>query len=160
MIENCKLSPGLFLAYKLCLYNILCSSPCRFAIGNEATGWCSEGCQAIVDTGTCQLTIPRQYFDTFLQAVGAEEYNGELLVNCNNVQNMPTITFVINGAQFPLPPSAYVANNDGYCTVVVEPTYLASQSGEPLWILGDVFLKEYYSVFDMANNRVGFALSA
>uniref|UniRef100_G1KVT2 Peptidase A1 domain-containing protein n=1 Tax=Anolis carolinensis TaxID=28377 RepID=G1KVT2_ANOCA len=132
----------------------------EFAIGNEATGWCSEGCQAIVDTGTCQLTIPRQYFDTFLQAVGAEEYNGELLVNCNNVQNMPTITFVINGAQFPLPPSAYVANNDGYCTVVVEPTYLASQSGEPLWILGDVFLKEYYSVFDMANNRVGFALSA
>ncbi|XP_042321058.1 pepsin B-like [Sceloporus undulatus] len=132
----------------------------EFAIGDEATGWCSEGCQAIVDTGTCQLTIPQQYFDTFLQAVGAEEYDGELLVNCNDVQNMPTITFVINGSQFPLPPSAYVTSKDGYCTVVVEPTYLPSQSGEPLWILGDVFLKEYYSVFDMANNRVGFALSA
>ncbi|XP_060087413.1 pepsin B-like [Heteronotia binoei] len=132
----------------------------EFAIGSQATGWCSQGCQAIVDTGTCQLTVPGQYIGSFLQAVGAEEYNGEYVVNCNDVQNMPTITFVINGSQFPLPPSAYVSTNNGYCYVAIEPTYLPSPNGQPLWILGDVFLKEYYSVFDMANNRVGFAPSA
>ncbi|XP_077190642.1 pepsin B-like [Paroedura picta] len=132
----------------------------EFAIGSQATGWCSQGCQAIVDTGTCQLTVPEQYIGSFLQAVGAEQYNGEYVVNCNDVQSMPTITFVINGSEFPLPPSAYVSNNNGYCYVAIEPTYLPSSNGQPLWILGDVFLKEYYSVFDMANNRVGFALSA
>ncbi|XP_028587865.2 pepsin B-like [Podarcis muralis] len=132
----------------------------EFAIGDEATGWCSEGCQGIVDTGTCQLTIPQQYIGTFLQAIGAEQYNGEYVVNCNNVQNMPTITFVINGVQFPLPPSAYISESNGYCIAGIETTYLASSNGQPLWILGDVFLKEYYSVFDMANNRVGFAPSA
>lgn len=49
---------------------------------------------------------------------------------------------------------------NGYCTLGIEATYLPSPTGQPLWILGDVFLREYYSVYDMANNRVGFAYSA
>lgn len=53
-----------------------------------------------------------------------------------------------------------LVQNNGYCTVGVEPTYLPSPNGQPLWILGDVFLRAYYSVYDMGNNRVGFATAA
>ncbi|XP_009463895.1 PREDICTED: gastricsin [Nipponia nippon] len=132
----------------------------EFAIGQSATGWCSQGCQAIVDTGTFQVTVPQQYLSSFLQALGAQETSYGYAVDCNEVLNMPPITFVINGAHLPLYPSAYVSNNNGYCTLGIEVTYLPSQNGQPLWILGDVFLKEYYTVFDMANNRIGFAPSA
>ncbi|KAM9217289.1 gastricsin [Leptosomus discolor] len=132
----------------------------EFAVGQSVTGWCSQGCQAIVDTGTYMLTMPQQYMYSFLEAVGAQETSYGYAVDCNTVQSLPTITFIINGYQLPLPPSAYILNSNNYCTVGVEATYLPSQNGQPLWILGDVFLKEYYSVFDMANNRVGFATSA
>ena len=46
------------------------------------------------------------------------------------------------------------------CVVAITPTYLPSQNGQPLWIFGDVFLRSYYSVYDRAYNRVGFATAA
>ncbi|KAK6472011.1 gastricsin-like isoform X2 [Huso huso] len=136
-----------------------------FSINNQETGWCSGGCQAIVDTGTSLLTCPQQYLGYLQQYIGAQaNENGEYIIDCNNLANMPTISFNINGVNFPLPPSAYtiVNNQNGqqYCTSGIMGTYLPSQNGQPLWILGDVFLRQYYSVYDRQNNSVGFAAAA
>ncbi|CAI9559194.1 unnamed protein product [Staurois parvus] len=132
-----------------------------FSINGQATGWCSQGCQAMVDTGTSLLTIPQQFLGNFLQYVGAQQsQSGEYYVNCNNVQNLPPISFTIGGNQFSIPPSGYILQINGYCVVGFESTYLPSRNGQPLWILGDVFLRQYYSVYDLGNNQVGFAAMA
>ncbi|KAM9319228.1 gastricsin-like [Gastrophryne carolinensis] len=132
-----------------------------FAVNGQATGWCSQGCQGIVDTGTSLLTAPQSVFADVMQYIGAQEdQSGEYLVNCDSIQNLPTLSFTISGTSFPLPPSAYILQNNGYCSVGIMPTYLPSQNGQPLWILGDVFLRQYYSVYDLGNNQVGFATAA
>ncbi|KAJ8003091.1 hypothetical protein DPEC_G00165770 [Dallia pectoralis] len=136
-----------------------------FQVNGQATGWCGQGCQGMVDTGTSLLTAPSQFLGSLMQSIGAQEnQNGEYVVDCSQINNLPTLTFVMNGANFPLPPSAYILqkNQGGYlvCTVGIMPTYLPSRNGQPLWILGDVFLREYYSVYDRINNQVGFATAA
>ncbi|XP_030077407.1 gastricsin [Microcaecilia unicolor] len=128
------------------------------SINGQATTWCSQGCQAIVDTGTIQLNIPATYMAYLLPYLGIQQdANGGYPVNCNNIQSLPTLTFNINGVNFPIPPSAYISQDNGYCSAIFLSMDLQSPNGQPLWILGDVFLKEYYAVFDVGNNRVGFA---
>ncbi|KAI5623823.1 cathepsin D precursor [Silurus asotus] len=129
-------------------------------ISGQQTGWCSQygGCQAIVDTGTPSLTAPSSFLSSMMQSIGAQQNSyGEYAVDCSQVNNLPTLTFTISGTNLPLPPSAYVQNQGGYCIIDITPTYLPSQNNQPMWILGDVFLRVYYSVYDRANNQVGFA---
>lgn len=45
----------------------------RFAVEQSARSWCSQGCQAIVDTGTFLLTVPQEYIESILEALGAQE---------------------------------------------------------------------------------------
>ncbi|KAG8451070.1 hypothetical protein GDO86_003378 [Hymenochirus boettgeri] len=128
----------------------------EFSINGQATGWCSQGCQAIVDTGTTQLNIPQSYMTQLLPYLGIQQ-SGSYSVNCNDLQSMPTLSFTINGVSFPLPPSAYIEQENGYCYANFLDISLPAQNGQPMWILGDVFLRQYYSIFDFGNNRIGFA---
>ncbi|KAL0970627.1 hypothetical protein UPYG_G00244680 [Umbra pygmaea] len=132
-----------------------------FQVNGHKRNWCSQGCQAIVDTGTSYLTAPQSVMRSLIQSIGASQNQyGQFEVDCSQVKKLPTLTFTISGVKFPLPPSAYIEKIQGVCLVAISQTYLLSQNGQPLWILGDVFLKEYYSVYDRTKNRVGFATAA
>nr|ABS76468.1 progastricsin [Dicentrarchus labrax] len=136
-----------------------------FQINGQDTGLCSQGCQSVVDTGTSSLTAPQQILGTIMQAIGAQQSQyGAYMVDCSQVNNLPTLSFVISGVALPLPPSAYIKqqyqNGYQYCLVDIYPTYLPPRNGQPLWIFGDVFLREYYSIYDRTNSRVGFATAA
>ncbi|XP_043356287.1 gastricsin-like isoform X4 [Dermochelys coriacea] len=130
-----------------------------FSVDGQSTGWCRSGCQGIVDTGTSLLTAPQEIFVQLMEDIGAQENGyGEYVVSCSSIDSMPTISFTISGTSFPLSPSAYVLqSNSRECVVGISPTYLPSQNGQPRWILGDVFLRSYYSVYDVGNSKVGFA---
>ncbi|XP_069326191.1 pepsin A [Eulemur rufifrons] len=118
---------------------------------------CSDSCQAIVDTGTSLLTGPTSAISNIQSDIGAsEDSDGLLVVSCSSVDSLPDIVFTINGVDYPVPPSAYILEEDGICTSGFEGMDVSTYTGE-LWILGDVFIRQYYTVFDRANNQVGLA---
>ncbi|XP_036916407.1 pepsin A-2/A-3-like [Sturnira hondurensis] len=118
---------------------------------------CSESCQAIVDTGTSLLAGPTNAIANIQSAIGARENSNDLeVVSCSTLSNLPVIVFNINGVQYPLSPSAYILQSEGVCASGFQGMDLPTSSGD-LWILGDVFIRQYFTVFDRANNRVGLA---
>jgi hypothetical protein len=82
------------------------------------------------------------------------------LVNCatRTQQGFPNVTFVIGGQTFTLSVLQYFLILYNGQNFVCYSVFGVSPAAN-LWILGDYFLSRFYSVYDIGQNRVGFATS-
>uniref|UniRef100_A0A8C0AGG8 Peptidase A1 domain-containing protein n=1 Tax=Bos mutus grunniens TaxID=30521 RepID=A0A8C0AGG8_BOSMU len=110
---------------------------------------CSDGCKALVDTGTSDIVGPRRLVNNIHRLIGH-------YVPCSEVNTLPSIVFTINGINYPVPGRAYILKDDrGRCYTTFQENRVSSST--ETWYLGDVFLRLYFSVFDRGNDRIGLA---
>ncbi|CAK9051511.1 unnamed protein product [Durusdinium trenchii] len=122
---------------------------------------CSEGCGALLDTGTSLIsapTAPRAKLAQLLEAMGA---------NCLDQETWPILEFQLGGEHLSLSAQALLGMVKGLmplpwrssyqqhpfvvveaCELLVMDTGDINTEWGPLWILGMPFFRQYYTTFD------------
>ncbi|KAF6738466.1 Cathepsin E-A [Oryzias melastigma] len=122
---------------------------------------CRRGCEAIVDTGTSLIAGPPREVLKLHQLIGATPTNfGDFVVDCARLSSLPHVTFVLGGVEYTLTSEHYIRKETFGSRDLCFTGFMAAEifSAEgALWILGDVFLTQYYTIFDKGQDRVGFA---
>lgn len=81
-------------------------------------------------------------------------YYYTILGSCNRT-SYPSLYLYIDGSYYEIDPFTFVLDYDsskkGWCTIAIEESYY------DYWTLGDAFLRNYYTIFDETNNKIGFA---
>lgn len=124
-----------------------------FKVGDQTVACDGNGCGMVVDTGTSVIVAPASFDMSVFPTVSSD---------CSNVGSLPDVSITLGGKEFSLGPEFYVlrgaddANENDECMLGIISQFV----GVPyMWILGDPFLRKYYSIYDRDQDQVGFALA-
>jgi len=128
------------------------------SFGGEAV--VSSPSKAIIDSGTSLLAGPSDQVAALARQAGATSIMGkEYVVDCAKADALPALKFTLGGHDFVLEAKDYVLRVSGQCLFAFMGIDVPAPRG-PLWIMGDVFMRKYYCVFDYGGKRMRIAPAA
>ena len=116
-----------------------------------------EGHGVILDTGTSLIALPSQLAEMLNAQIGAKKsWNGQFTIDCAKKTDLKEVTFTLAGYNFTLGPEDYILEASGSCLSTFMGMDMPAPVG-PLAILGDAFLRKYYTIYDLGADTVGIA---
>jgi len=114
--------------------------------------------KGVLDSGTSTLAGPSAEVAVIAKTLGAlEVLPGEYSIDCGKIPSLPIISVGLGGKTFNLTGADYVLNpGGGACILGIMGIDIPAPAG-PLWIMGDVFIRKFYTVFDWGRKRIGCA---
>jgi hypothetical protein len=117
----------------------------------------SSGAKAIIDSGTSLLAGPKDAVAALAKQAGATSVLGkEYIIDCSKKSSLPDLTVTLGEKEFTLTADDYVLQVSGQCLFAFMGIDVPPPHG-PLWIMGDVFMRKYYCVFDYGNKKMRIA---
>lgn len=125
---------------------LLNGTPCNFT-----------GRTAIIDTGTTFILMPPNDADALHNLISGSAAVGEgFTVPCNANAKLEV---KINGKLYQIQAKDYIGKAVSGSTTTCNSNIIGHQAfGPQEWILGDVFLKNVYAVFDFDGKQIGFGM--
>lgn len=119
-----------------------------------------ENTGVILDTGTSLIALPTDLAELLNKEIGAKKgFNGQYTVDCSVRDSLPDISFKLSGYDFAISPFDYILEVQGSCISTFMGMDFPAPVG-PLAILGDAFLRRWYSIYDLGKGTVGLAKAA
>lgn len=116
-----------------------------------------ENTGAAIDTGTSLIALPSGLAEILNAEIGAKKsWSGQYTVECETRDSLPDLTFTLDGYNFTIGPYDYTLEVSGSCVSAFTALDFPAPIG-PLAILGDSFLRKFYSIYDIGNDAVGLA---
>ncbi|CAG8562590.1 9954_t:CDS:10 [Ambispora gerdemannii] len=116
-----------------------------------------EDTGAAIDTGTSLIAVPTVISDLINKKIGAKKnFSGQYILDCDKVKGLPEFTLFFNKKPFKLTGEDYILRAQNQCISAFMGMDIPEPLG-PIWIIGDAFLRKYYTIYDLGNKRVGFA---
>ncbi|KKY34436.1 putative vacuolar protease a [Diaporthe ampelina] len=111
----------------------------------------------ILDTGTSLIALETDLAEMLNKQIGGKKgYSGTYTIECNTRDSLPDITFTLAGHNFTIDAYDYTIESGGSCiSAFMGMSLPANLAG----ILGDAFLRPWYSIYDQGKNQVGIAKS-
>ncbi|CAJ0589472.1 unnamed protein product [Cylicocyclus nassatus] len=117
----------------------------------------NKGWQAISDTGTSLLAAPTSIANSIAQANGATYDSDDQVyfIDCNAT---PSLDLTIGGNKYTIgAANMVIPSGDGRCLLAI--FGMNTFGFGPAWILGDPFIRQYCNIYDVDQQRIGFANS-